>query len=461
MTKLKFFTPARIVTVSFGSMILIGALLLNLPIASRSCESVGFLNALFTATSANCVTGLAVVNTAEHWSWFGKGVILVLIQLGALGFITVYTLAMIIMRKQVSLQSRLVIQASFNQENVGGMVRLVKNIVFITLAIEGIGAALLALGFLITDSLNPGDALIRGIFHSVSAFCNAGFDIIGSSSLTPYLTNTYINVVVMGLIIAGGLGFPVWIELISRVKTRDKRSFRIRVKHLSLHSKIVFTVTGILIIIGTLFYLPIEWSNPQTLGALSAPQKFMAALFQSVTMRTAGFCTIDQAGFNDISKFFSCFLMLVGGSSASTAGGMKTVTIGIIVAAMLSALKGKNRIEAFGRTLPLDLLQKALTVLCTMIFVVFISTTILYFTELDNSFSHSFIDLLFESCSAAGTVGVTAGITPFLSVPGKMVIILCMFMGRLSPVTVVVALSMKYHRTLGNVKFPEERVIVG
>lgn len=454
-------TPPRLILIGFAFMILTGAILLNLPIASQSGESVGFINALFTATSANCVTGLIVVNTLGHWTIFGKIVILVLIQFGGLGFMTIMTFAMMIFKRQVSLKNRLGIQASFNLEGLGGMVRLVKRVLYITAVFESVGAILLTIGFYFSSSMSMLEALWKGIFHSVSAFCNAGFDIIGAESLTPYQSNTFINFVIMALIISGGLGFIVWIELYEKAKQRKRISLFKRIHSLSLHAKMVLTITAFLIIIGTGLFLVLEWNNPQTLKDMNIWEKIQASLFQSVTLRTAGFNTIDQAGLTDISQFISCILMFIGGASASTAGGIKVVTVGIILFAMLSVFKGRNKIEAYKRTLPLDLLQKALAVVGAMMIVVLASTIILHFTEQGSEFAPSFLDLLFETCSGVGTVGVTTGLTPHLSTAGKLVITVCMFLGRLSPVTVVVALNMKLHANNNSLEYIDERVIIG
>jgi trk system potassium uptake protein TrkH len=445
----------------FMFMIFTGALLLNLPIASKSGESIGFLDALFTATSANCVTGLVVVNTMEHWTWFGKIVILILIQFGGLGFITVTTVCLLLARRQITLRNRQAIQASFNQNDIGGMVKLVWNVVTITAAFELSGAALLAAAFYSGSSMTMWESMYQGFFHSVSAFCNAEFDNIGPNGLVAFQTNIPVNFVIMGLIIAGGLGFTVWSEVGRLIQNPQKKKLWLRIIHLSLHTKIVFVVTGILIFSGMALFLLLEWSNPETLGNLSALQKLQAALFQSVTLRTAGFNTIAQNGLTEASQVISCILMIIGGSSASTAGGMKTVTIGVIVFSMISVLKGRNNLEAFNRTLPLDMLQKALTVVTTMLIVVFVSTLLLHFTELNNAYPHTFLDLLFESCSAAGTVGVSTGITPHLSDAGKFVMIVCMYLGRLSPVTVVVALNTKLHASTDGKTFIKEKVIIG
>lgn len=454
-------SAAQTIMAGFACMIFIGALLLNLPIASKSGESVGFINALFTATSANCVTGLVVVNTMAHWTLFGKAVLLLLIQIGGLGFMTLITAAMVLVRRKISLRSRQTIQTSFNQDNIGGMVRLVKRVVLITIVFQTAGAVLLTLVFLSSGTMSLPRAIGQGIFHAVSAFCNAGFDNIGTESLVPLQANIPFNFIIMALIIAGGLGFNVWTEIVRIIKNKERRSLRFRLRRLSLHTKIVFTITGILIFGGALFFLIIEWANPNTLGGMPIWEKIQASLFQSVTLRTAGFNTIPQDGLKEISQFVSCVLMLIGGSPSGTAGGIKTVTLGIIIISMISVIRGRSKLEAFGRSLPLDLLQKALSVASIMVIVVFVSATLLHFTELDNPYSHTFLDLLFETCSAAGTVGVTTGITPHLSDAGKIVLIICMYVGRLSPITVVVALNKKLRAGDDSIGLPEERVIIG
>lgn len=452
-------SPPQTITISFAAMILTGALLLCLPISSTSGQGTPFLDALFTATSANCVTGLVVVPTFSHWTVFGKTVILALIQLGGLGLIAVLTLGMVLLRRRISLQNRLVIQAAFNQDGIGGMVRLVQKVILITLCIEGVGAVLLAAGFYFSSAMPLGRAVGMGVFHSISAFCNAGFDILGPDSLVPYQGNFFINLVINALIIAGGLGFTVWGELLGRQKRR--RPLRIRWAHMSLHSKMVLVVTGVLLLAGSGLFLLLEWGNPKTLAPLSVPQKIIAAFFQSVTLRTCGFFTIDQGGLTEASKLISCVWMIIGGSPAGTAGGMKTVTLGVVVVSMVSVLRGRSKIEAFGRTLPLSLLQKALTVAATMLIVVLTSIILLHFTEQGSPFAPTLLDLTFESASAAGTVGLTTGLTPYLSSAGKGIISMCMFLGRLSPVTVAVALNMRLSHGDDSISYPEERVIIG
>lgn len=459
--KTKHLSSSQTIMLGFAIMILLGTFLLNLPIASKSGNSIGFLNALFTATSANCVTGLIVVNTMEHWTLFGKIVILILIQFGALGFMTMMTIAMMLTRQRISLRNRKAIQASFNQKDIGGMVKLVKRVVIITFIIETIGAIFLAITFYIKMNMKIHEALFQGIFHSISAFCNAGFDNIGRDSFISFQSSLPINFIIMTLIIAGGLGFNVWWEIIELLYNKGKRSLRLRIIHMSIHSKIVFMVTGILIMGGMFFFLLLEWFNPGTIGNLTVLEKIQAALFQSVTLRTAGFNTISQGELTELSKFISCLLMLIGGSPAGAAGGMKTVTIGVIIISMISVLRGRNRLEVFGRTVPFDLLQKSLAVVTTIFIVVFVSTILLYFTESSGQYQHSLLDLLYEVCSATGTVGLSTGVTSDISNRGKIILIMCMYLGRLSPVTVVVALNAKLHRGTDTIGLPKERVIIG
>ncbi len=455
-------SPPQIIALSFAAMIFVGTLLLNLPMASQNGHSVGLLNAFFTAVSANCVTGLVVVSTFTQWTMFGKIVILILIQLGGLGFFTIMTIFLVFLRKNITLENRLILQASFSQDNVGGMVRLAISILKITLIAEGIGAALLTLGFYFSPPyMSLPKSIGYGIFHAVSAFCNAGFDLIGDDSLAPYRDNYYINAVMIVLIICGGLGFMVWGDLVAKIRRKKTTNVPLRWAYLSLHSKMAIVSTVFLLFLGTAVFLMFEWNNPQTLAELSFLQKLQAALFQSITLRTCGFYTIAQGNFTEPSQLFSTVLMLIGGSPSGTAGGMKTVTMCVVFCAMISLLRGRDRMEAFGRSLPMDLLQKALAVIMALVLLVIASTLILYYTESGSAFSHSILDLWFEAASAAGTVGLTTGITPHLSAAGKVVIALCMFIGRIGPVTALVALNMRLRHNRNGIQYPEERVVMG
>lgn len=458
---------SQLMALGFLGLILAGAILLTLPFASQSRESIGFLNALFTATSASCVTGQIVVNTAAHWSWFGKIVIILLIQAGGLGVMTLYTSAILLLHRKMTLRNRDAIQLSFSQDGPGGMVALLQEVLRVTFAFESIGAALLTIGFYFSSANDYSflQALIRGIFHSISAFCNAGFDIIGPDGMMPYAENPVISLTIMGLIISGGLGYPIWIELkdtLSKIYHRQY-SFPVARTRLSVHAKIALSMTLFFTFGGALLFALLEWNNPETLAPLSLPGKILACFFQSVTLRTAGFNTINQGGLTEPSLFISCLLMFIGGSPAGTAGGIKTVTIGVVLFSMLSAVRGRNKVEAFHREISLGTLQKALAVISLLASVLLTGTIILCFSEANSTFPHTFLDLLFECSSVCATVGVTTGITPYLSALGKMVLIVCMFIGRIGPVTAAIALSVKQRRLAdtAEVSLAQARVIIG
>ncbi len=449
--------PARILVIGFLIVIIIGSLLLSLPIASNNNQSISYLDALFTATSAVCVTGLIVVNTYAHWSLFGKIVIISLIQIGGLGFMTLVSMLFVLLGKKITLKDRLIMQEALGRDTTAGVVKFTKTIVKGTLLVEGIGALLLSLKFI------PEYGFLKGawysVFHSISGFCNAGFDIVGDSSLSPYVGSPIINFTISGLIILGGLGFGVWMDIIHGVKSKMKMNKRFTWKQafdkLALHTKLVLTITLYLIVGGFLFFLIAEFNNPGTLGGLPLADKIFAAFFQSVSPRTAGFNTIDLNAMKDSSKFMMIILMFIGGSPAGTAGGIKTIAAGILVLCTISTVKGKESIEAFQRKIPLKAILRALAVIMIALAVVLGITIILSFTE-----DAQFIDLLFEAVSGFATVGSTLGITPNLSVIGKGIIIIDMFIGRLGPVTMVVAIMVKQGNSKNAIQYPEEKIIV-
>ncbi len=455
------FTPAHIIVFSFFIVTLTGAILLNLPIASQNGQSIGFIDALFTSTSAVCVTGLVTVNTFYHWSLFGKIVILMLIQIGGLGFMSLFTIILVVLGKKITLRGRILIQESFNLSNFKGMVMFLKKIVKGTFLIEGIGAIILSIRFIPEYGFKSG--IFKGIFHSVSAFCNAGFDILGDNSLVPYETDYVINLTIMTLIILGGLGFTVLLDLnkyfkykISKIRHKKTELFV-----MSVHSKLALTMTGILILLGAVLTFIIEYKNPDTLMHLRLDEKILASTFQSVTLRTAGFDSIGQADLNYGSKFLAIILMAIGGSPGGTAGGIKTVTIGTLILAVISVIKGKDSITAFKKTISISTVQKALSVTMMMMMLIFTATIILTITEKGIGIDFGFIDVLYEVVSALGTVGLTTGVTPSLSFIGKVVIILCMFIGRLGPITIVLGLTFGKLDKKNVIHYPEEKIIVG
>lgn len=455
----KKLSPAQIIALSFLLIIIIGGFLLSLPISHEKNVDVSIIDAFFTSVSAVCVTGLVTLTTASTWSFFGKLVILILIQIGGLSLITIFTFFMVNIGKKISLKSRLAIQTAFNNSSLGGMVRMVMLVIKGTLICELVGAVLLFVSF-----LNQGiiwyQALFYGIFHSISAFCNAGFDIIGEKSLIPYSGSFGINIVVMMLIVIGGIGFTVWKDVLTKAKSPFSR--RIKQKsRFSLHTKLALIFTGVLLLSGTLFFLAAEYNNPKTLGHLSFAHKLLVSSFQSVTLRTAGFATVAQDGLTEASKLISSLFMIIGGSPGGTSGGIKTVTLAIILCSVWSIIKGRKKIVVFERTISVITLQKALTVTVLMIGLLFAGTAILAIAEDHTTFPHGISDLIFEVSSALGTVGLSTGITPFLSEIGKLVLMLCMFIGRIGPITLIISLSHGLHIDDDVIGYPNEDVMIG
>lgn len=449
--------PAQVLVIGFLITIVIGSLLLSLPIASNNNQSLPYLDALFTATSAVCVTGLVVVNTYAHWTLFGKIVIISLIQIGGLGFMTLVSMIFVLLGKKITLKDRLVMQEALNQNTTAGVVKFTKTIVKGTLLVESVGALLLSVKFI------PEYGFLKGIwysvFHAISGFCNAGFDIIGDASLSPYVGDPIVNIVLVTLIVLGGLGFGVWLDLINGVRLKYKMNKRFTWKQafdkLTLHTKLVVTITLYLIGIGFLFFFIAEFNNPHTLGALSFKEKIFAALFQSVSPRTAGFNTIALESMKDASKFMMIILMFIGGSPAGTAGGIKTIAAGVLVLCTISAVRGRDSTEAFRRRIPLKTVLRSLAIIMISLGVVLGITILLSFTE-----EALFLDLLFEAVSGFATVGSTLGVTANLSFIGKIIIIINMFIGRLGPVTMAVAVMIKQGNHNSVIHYPEEKIIV-
>ena len=448
--------PSQILVGGFLGVILIASLLLMLPISSNTGTVTPFIDALFTATSAVCVTGLSVVNTAAHWSIFGKGVILCCIQIGGLGFMTLVSMMFVVLGKKITLKNRLIMQEALNANTTAGIIRFTKYIVQGTFIVEGIGALLLALVFVPQYGLKQGT--FYAIFHSISAFCNAGFDLIGENSLTPYVGNTIINITIMGLIVLGGLGFYVWIDTYNglKYKLQEKYTWHQVWNKMSIHTRLVWLITLGLLIGGCIFFFVVEFNNPATLGSMSFKEKIYAAMFQSVTTRTAGFNTMSLTDMTDTSKLMTIILMFIGGSPASTAGGIKTVTLGVLVLSTIATLKGKDETVIFKRRIPKQIIARALAIIMIILAVVLGMVMLLLFTE-----NFTFIEVLYEVVSALATVGITLGITPSLSFIGKCIIIICMFIGRLGPITIAVALIIKQAKNKAIIEYPEEKVMVG
>ena len=439
-------STTRVVVLGFAFVILMGALLLTLPISSSTGVSVGFFDALFTSTSCVCVTGLVVVDTGTAFSTFGHVVIILLIQIGGLGFMSVAMLYFMLLGKRVTLGTRLVIQESLNEDRIGGLVRMMRWVIFSALSIEGIGALILSTRFIPIYGFGKG--LWYGVFHSISAFCNAGFDLIGNyQNLMPFQYDPVVNITICLLIIIGGLGFAVLQDI------KHNRSFR----KLRLHSKLVITFTAILLFGGTLIVLLVEWSNPATLGPMNFFQKLQAAFFQSVTLRTAGFNTIDQASLLPATKMISVILMFIGASPASTGGGVKTSTMAVLCLNVRMVARGRSEIAAYHRTINRDTMQRALAIVMIGLAVLLIDIMALTLLEPQANF----LDLAFECASALGTVGVSSVGTGTLEPVSRMLLILAMYIGRVGPLTLTMALGHKQAQTKDAFRYPEERVLVG
>lgn len=435
----------RVIAFSFAGVILMGALLLMLPISSASGESCGFITALFTATSATCVTGLVLVDTLTQFTFFGEVVILVLIQLGGLGFMSVMFLLASLVRKRMSLSQRLMMVSAFNLNDMHDVAKMVGHAFRFTFTMEAIGAVILTACFFPRYGMQ---AIWKGIFTAVSAFCNAGFDLLGPDklgSLSTYDNNPVVLLTVATLIVSGGLGFFVWEELLR------KRSFR----RLTLYSKMVLVITAALIVGGALFFLAVEHKNPQTLGNMPWWQQGLNALFQAITLRTAGFLSISQGGLREVSQLVCILLMLVGGSSGSTAGGIKTVTLGVLVLSMRAGLHGRSNVTIRGRTIPLTKVLSAVTL------VLVVSAMFLF-----SSIAISLVDgvpylaAAYETASALGTVGLTTGITPTLSTFSHLLLVAMMYLGRVGVLSFSVAFLSQGGKQ-SRVIYPESDVMIG
>ena len=444
----KSLNSTRVVALSFGLIILLGALLLTLPIASRDGHSAGFFTGLFTATSATCVTGLVVADTWTQWSLFGQVVILGMIQLGGLGFMTVITLISLLSHRRIGLSERLIMVSTLNLNDLDGVVRVVRHALMGTAVFEVAGALLMAI------RLIPRFGVVKGIwhsiFHSVSAFCNAGFDLMGGStgpysSLAAYHDDPIILITTAVLIIVGGLGFFVW-EDVARSRCWRK---------LTIYTKLVLALTGMLLVFGTVFFFFAEGSNAGTMGGMGGGERLLNSFFQSTTLRTAGFNVVDQGAMRDGSKVISCVLMLIGGSSGSTAGGLKTVTVWVLFMVLLSSLRGHDTLVFRGRSLSARRALNAVT-LFMMVTFLFVSSAVVI-SLLDDV---PFLSAAFETASALGTVGVTTGITSHLSMVSQIILIVLMYTGRVGVLSFSLAF-IAHKNSSAKIKYPEFNIMLG
>ncbi|MBE5930380.1 MAG: potassium transporter KtrB [Lachnospiraceae bacterium] len=444
-------TTTQMILLSFLTAILVGSLLLWLPFASATGESVSYMDALFTATTSVCVTGLVTVPTASAWSVFGQIVILILIQIGGLGIITIVSGIMISLNKRMGLENRLLLQDAFNLNSLSGIVRFIKKVLIGTFAVEGAGALLYMTVFVPEFGLR---GIWISVFNAVSAFCNAGMDIIGEDSLCAYAVHPMINFTTSMLIILGGIGYIVWWDVIRVGKNFRKQKFKC-FSGLTLHSKIALTSTGIFLAVGAVLFFLFEYNNPQTIGEFSLSGKFQAAFFQSVTTRTAGFATIPQQNLTDASTIVSLFLMFVGGSPVGTAGGVKTVTIAILVFSAFATIRNREDVELFRRRISKQAIGKAVAVVSMSFLIAFTATVLLSAVS-----GAPALDVMYETFSATATVGLSRNLTSTLSLFGKLIIIVTMYLGRVGPISMVIAFHTKKKKQ-NIIKNPMEDISVG
>ncbi|MDF2626959.1 MAG: potassium uptake system protein [Symbiobacteriaceae bacterium] len=445
------FTPPQVLVLGFAALILVGAFLLWLPISHEPGKTFSFVDALFTATSAVCVTGLIVADTATQFSLFGELVVIGLIQAGGLGIMTLSAIMVLLMGKRVGLKDRLLMQEALGSFSIAGVVRLTRNIIFATIAIELTGAALLSIRFL---GQHPWPkAIYWGLFHSVSSFNNAGFDVTTASAKI-FARDPWVLFVIGMLIIIGGIGFPV-LEDIWRNRRWEK---------FTLHTRLSIRMTWILILIGTVLFLAAEWTNPKTFGPLEWYHKVTNAWFAAVTPRTAGWESIMTGALREFSLLLTIILMFIGASPGGTGGGIKTTSFAMIIMSLGATSTGKEDVTIMGRKIPRDLIEKAFVIMSLAAILVVGVTAILLLTERPimeaPGSQHSALDVFFEVVSGFGTVGLTTGLTPSLSVAGKLLITMTMFIGRVGPLTAAVALA-KRNLSRSPIHFPEDRVMIG
>lgn len=432
---------------SFLGLILLGSVLLSLPISAADGKAVPYLDALFTATTATCVTGLVTVPTVSTWSIFGQAVILILIQIGGLGVITIISAVMILLNKRMGIGNRLLLQDAFNLNSLSGIVNFVKRVMWGTFLVEGVGALCYMPVFVPEFGWR---GIWISVFTSISAFCNAGIDIIAENSLCNYATNPIVNVNTALLVILGGIGYIVWWDVLQSCRKR-RRGFR----NLTLHSKIAIATTAILTLGGALLIFLFEYQNPLTIGDMSLFDKIQVSLFQSITTRTAGFATVPQQDLTNASSILSLLLMFIGGSPVGTAGGVKTVTIAVLAVSALATIQNKHEVTLFDRHISKQAVKKSVAVIAMSFGIMFISTLLLSAVS-----SADALDILYETVSATATVGLTRNLTPQLGSMGKILIIGTMYLGRVGPISLALALNSSRKKT-NIITHPTEEISVG
>ena len=448
-------SSAQIIPVGFFLLILVGTILLSLPFATASGVRAPLLTALFTATTSVCVTGLVVVDTFAYWSLFGKIVILLLIQIGGLGIVAVSSSLFLLLKKSITIRGRAMLRDSFDLDSINGVMRFLRRVILGVFLIEGIGAALYAIAFV--PQFGPVRGIWYAVFHAISAFCNAGLDLIGPDSFIPYQSDPYVLIVTMLLIVLGGLGYIVWFDTFTAAKDAAKLRGGLRrfFRRLGEHTRLVLCATAALIVLGAGATLLLEMRNPATLGAMPWGRKILNALFQSVTYRTAGFASVPQGGLSDGSVVLGSVLMFIGGSPMGTAGGVKTVTVAVLLLSALSYVRGRADTVVFRRGIAPDLVKKAAAILFFSLMLSLVSTVLLAAVD-----GVPLTDAMFEVFSATATVGLSRGLTPHLTVFGRILIIICMYLGRIGPISL--ALFFRTDLSGGkNIRYAQGRYYVG
>lgn len=444
-------STTQIIMLSFFCVIFLGSILLALPISAADGQAIPYIDALFTATTSVCVTGLVTVPTFSTWSLFGQIVILILIQIGGLGVVTILSGLMIGIHHKIGIGERMLIQDAFNLNTLSGLVRFVRKVLIGTFVVESIGALFYMTVFVPEYGAK---GIWISIFNSVSAFCNAGIDIISEDSLCKYVFNPTINIITCLLIVLGGIGYVVWWDMIHVLKNIKRQKLKC-FQGLTFHSKLALSVTIGMILVGAISFFVFEYHNPLTMKDYSISQRLWASLFQSVTTRTAGFATIPQQNFTNASSFVSLLLMFVGGSPVGTAGGIKTVTIAVLAASAFSTIRNRQDAVLFHRTISKQAISKSVAVVGVAFLIVFLSTIFLAaVTDADA------LDIVFETVSAAATVGLTRNLTPMLDLWGKLIIIITMYLGRVGPISLLIALNRKKENK-NIIKNPIEDISVG
>ena len=448
--KIKF-TTTQLILLSFLIAIVTGSLLLMLPISSATGQLVAYVDALFTATTAVCVTGLVTLPTVSSWSFFGQFILLILIQIGGLGIITIMSGLMISLHKKMGMKERILIQDAFNLNTMSGMIRFIKKVLLGTFIVEAIGAVLYMLVFVPEFGLR---GVWISVFNSISAFCNAGIDVLSENSLMDYGTHPLVLSVTNSLIILGGIGYVVWwdvLRVLKEFKTKKMRCFF----GLTLHSKIALSMTVFLLVSGTVLFFIFEYSNPLTMMNYSLFDKVQASFFQSVTTRTAGFATFPQENLTNASAFVSLLLMFIGGSPVGTAGGVKTVTIAVLIYAAFATIQNEEDVVLFDRTIAKKTISKSVAVVFVSFMIMCISTILL-----SSVTDAPMLDILYETVSATATVGLTRNLTSTLNLWGKLIVIVTMYFGRVGPISMIIAFNTSKDKK-NIIKNPTEEISVG